>query len=46
VLVAEEEVPNRLILLASEESHAALVIVRELLRASPEEGQPVLLDFA
>ena len=44
-LETEEEVPSRLVLLAYEESHAALIAIRELLDAPPDEGQPVLLEF-
>ena len=43
VLKTEEEMPNRLVLLACEESHTALIVVRELLDSPPDEGQPVLL---
>ena len=45
VLESEEEVLNRLVLLACEKSHAALIVVSELLDAPPDEGQPVLLDL-
>ena len=45
MLKSGEDVPNRLVLMACEESRAALIAVSELLDAPSEEGQPVLLDF-
>ena len=42
-LEPEKEVPGRLVLLVCEESHAALIVVRELLGAPPDAGESVVM---